>query len=344
MERKQETRWIGLDVSKKSFTAALAVVGLNGVEHAPQPSFGMSREGVRELLGWCRRLFPRRSFGIAMEATGIYSKRLAALILKEAPAQRVCICRPDCVASYARSKSTNKTDKADAGYIAMYACDNDPAPFVPPSEAEEKLGELVTERAFLVEQRTRLENRGKTIGSEAVARIHGKLQRELDALVEKLDKEIRKLVRENPEINREIELMDTVPGIGMTSAAVIHAALGPLEQYTRKQLSKMSGLSPANRESGTSVKSSRMSRCGSAMLRQILYLDVTSALRKIPALAEFRERLLGRPNSTPMKARCACMRKLLMILRGVVVSGKKFDPNHVSQKTGKDFEKILGPA
>jgi len=42
--------------------------------------------------------------------------------------------------------------------------------------------------------------------------------------------------------------------------------------------------------------------------------------------------LLARENSCKMTARCACMRKLLLIVKGVVDSGVPYDPNYQQKK------------
>jgi len=55
-------------------------------------------------------------------------------------------------------------------------------------------------------------------------------------------------------------------------------------------------------------------------------------MKKIPQLKEMRERLLARENSCKMTARCACMRKLLLIVKGVVDSGVPYDPNYQQKK------------
>ncbi len=293
MEQKQVDKWFGLDVSRKSFTAALAIVGLKNFAAAPQKSFELNRTGVRQLLRWCRETFPRESFGIAMEATGSYSKTLARLILKEAPGQLVSICKPDKVAT---TRGASPRTRPTGWTRASSPCS--PATTPPrrssrrrPPE-EEELDAPVRERTFLAKQRTQAENRGEVLEGGKAAKIHAKLLKELNKHIEELDKAIGELVEKTPKMKAEIRLMDSVPGIAVVSAAVIYAVLGPLGQYTRNQLSKMSGISPSNRESGTSVKPSRMSKDGDPLLRQIFCLDVTAALRKTPALAELRQRLL----------------------------------------------------
>ena len=60
-------------------------------------------------------------------------------------------------------------------------------------------------------------------------------------------------------------------------------------------------------------------------MRTALYMPVLSAIRYNPIIREFYDRLVDR--GKPKKvALAACMRKLLLIARAVLLSRKPFDP------------------
>ena len=113
--------------------------------------------------------------------------------------------------------------------------------------------------------------------------------------------------------------------------------MGSLADYSRKQLSAMSGVCPTTQQSGTSLHKGGLSKRGPAGLRRILFLDAGQTIARSKAMNEFHGRMLAKPDSSKMSAKVACMRKLLLVLRGIVVSKKPFDPNHVSKKP--DFKK-----
>ena len=131
--------------------------------------------------------------------------------------------------------------------------------------------------------------------------------------------------------------MTTMPGVSFISAYSILAEIGSLKQYTAKELSSLSGLAPRILESGSSVHSSYLSRRSSGRLRQILYLDSVPGVPKIPALQEFHQRLISK-GKKKMTARCACMRKMLLMLRSMVIHNTPFNENfqEIHQK-GLDF-------
>ena len=69
-----------------------------------------------------------------------------------------------------------------------------------------------------------------------------------------------------------------------------------------------------------------MSRKSSGRVSQILYLDAIAGIPKIPVLREFQERLLKK-GKKKMTVRVACMRKMLLILRSIVVHQRPYDEN-----------------
>jgi len=336
--------WFGLDVSKNSFTVAFhnEIDGKTIVKSGD--GFTSNPAGVRQFLKW-RGTILKETLGksaipdaLVMEATGHYSTKLAKLLLKYDGGLRVSICNPCAVSHYLRSHKADKSDRQDAEFIARYGQDAQPDAWTPNDSEVELLRELLKQRQVYTEMRTKLTNRADSLECSKVMAENRTMIDMLDQRLKKLDEEIRKAAQATTEMKEEIALMTTVPGVALLSATTIYAELGSLKKYTRNQLSAMSGVCPLNRQSGVSVHSSRISRRGSAELRRILYLDSCQGTLRIPALIELRSRLLARPESNKMSARCACMRKLLMILRGIVVSGKPFDMNFKSVSQVKNAE------
>ena len=327
--------WIGVDVSKKTFTAAAR---LPWEEKAVYPKdsaeFENNRAGARRLCKWIGELEKEHGgpFGVAMETTGPHSLKLHGNLKKTRPGLHVAMCNPLSVSYYMRSLGINKTDKADAAAIARYAAHIRPCKYREPSRDEAELTRLTRDRTFMVDSRTQYKNR---LGGEADARSRERIRRVIKALdkeIDGIDREIAEYIaaKASAECRNEIELMQSVPGVRTNSAAVLYGELGPLSGYTRKQLSAMSGICPTTLQSGTSLHKGGLSKRGSKWLRRILFLDSMQNIHGSPAMAAFHGKMLSKPDSTTMGARVACMRKLLLVLRGIVVSGKPFDPNHVS--------------
>ena len=325
--------WFGLDVSKDSFTAAgRSVLRDEPTMFPAQDKFAIDRRGVKAFLKWAGSKAGVFGYGIAMEATGVYSRRLASLIRKAAPEQHVAVCNALSVSLYARSFTEQKSDRSDAEFIARYGCDRNPRATRPKDDAETRLQELVRERDRIVGMKKAMENSAKALESADVRRIHADAAKALGRAVEKLDAMIREAVDASEEIREEVDRMSTAPGVGFLSAACIYAELGSMRNYTRKQISAMSGVCPVNKVSGTSVNRHAVSRKGSKLLRKILFLDSHQAILRMPAMGEFHRRMLEKPDSAKMSAKCACMRKLLLILHAMVVNETDFMPDYKSEK------------
>ena len=325
--------WFGLDVSKDSFTAAgRSILRDRATVFPPEGKFTLDRKGVAAFLEWAGGEAGCFDYGVAMEATGVYSRRLACLIHAAAPGRHVAVCNATSVSLYARSFTEEKSDRADAALIAMYACDRNPREPRRIAPEEMRLREIVRARNAMEDQLLEARNRLEGMEDEAVRRIQEALVQSFKEMISRLDRELEAAVDASPAIREEVGLMQTAPGVGFLSAACIHAELGSLKQYSRKQVSALSGVCPVNKLSGTSVRRHTMSHHGSRLLRRILFLDTHMAVRKMPALGRFRDRLLARPESSKMTAKCACMRKLLLILHAMVVTGTPFDPDYKSEK------------
>lgn len=331
--------WVGLDVSKDSFTAAAkSAFHPDSLLFPEDKKFAISEAGVRKLLKWAKSISDEYDFGIAMETTGYYSSRLAEILLKLDPERHVSLCNAYSVSLYARSFTEAKSDKADAGFIARYAADRNPAAMKQADPETRQLRETVRERDRLVQVSCDLRNSSASLNCKTTRSAYSKVAKALDNAISELEKAIASIVNSSEKIKNEVALMQTVPGVGFLSAAIIYAEYGSLRNYTRKQLSAMSGVCPVNCQSGTSLNRHRISHHGPRLVRRILFLDVQQTIKRVPAMAQFREKILTRSEtSSKMTAVCACMRKLLMLLRGIVVSGVPFNPEYVSNPNNQQL-------
>lgn len=334
--------WFGLDVSKDCFTAARRSIVSDEAPLYPEvKSYALNKKGARDFLKWAKSTTGVFPFGVAMESTGFYSTKLKGLIKALDPGQHVAVCNATSVSLYARSFTEEKNDKADAAMIARYACDRQPREPRSMSPEHARLREIVRARSNLVDQKLEAQNRLDSFEDNEVRKIQRSVIQTLEKAIRKLEGQIRDVVKSSPEISHEVELMATAPGVGFLSAACIYAELGSLKNYNRKQVSALSGVCPVNRTSGKSVNKHGISRKGSKLLKRILFLDSTQAIIRITALHELHARLLARPESSKMTAKCACMRKLLLILHAMVVNDAIFDPQHKSQKKVKNVPKTI---
>lgn len=107
--------------------------------------------------------------------------------------------------------------------------------------------------------------------------------------METLKKAISQIVSDNPELKEQVELLDTITGVGITSAANFLAETGDINYFENaSQLAAFVGLNPKGFRSGSSVrKKTRISKEGRAFLRKILFMPALVASRYNPIVAHF---------------------------------------------------------
>src|SRR5574338_157213 len=131
----------------------------------------------------------------------------------------------------------------------------------------------------------------------------------------------------DPGLRDQQRLLDSIPGLGERTIAVLLAYYGRLQRFdTARQAVAFAGLDPRQHESGSSVKGRpRLSKLGHAFLRKALYMPAMVTLYKTDWGKRFGQRLAA--NGKPPKLIIgAMMRKLIHVAYGVLKSGKAFDP------------------
>jgi transposase len=138
---------------------------------------------------------------------------------------------------------------------------------------------------------------------------------------------IRAHIDSYPGLKRQRELLDTIPGIGETTAAALLAEVSDFSQYrSARQVAAFAGIVPRERQSGSSVRGrTRLSKIGNARLRKALYFPAITALRCSSFFQAWAEGLRQR-GKCKMSVIGAAMRKLIHLAYGVLKTGRPFDP------------------
>ena len=322
--------WAGFDVGKDSFVAALddsTAREHRKVTSLPCRKFKRTQDEVEKFFHWAKEAFPEAEIRIVMETTGCYSQHLAGWINQLHSDVAVTIENAKNIHAFIQSLNLpHKTDRLDAQAIARFGAERQPKPTPRPSKTVLALHELTRTRAALVKAKVEFWNRQETLIEPFAIEINRQTISMLEEKIKEVELKIRECVKKDDEIQGEIELMISLPGVSFISACDIIAEFGSLKQYTAKELYALSGLAPRIKESGSSVHSSYMSRRSSGRLRQILYIDSLIGVKNIPVLQQFQQRLLEKGKKR-MTVRCACMRKMLLILRSIVVHQMPYRPD-----------------
>lgn len=300
--------YIGIDVSKSRLDIAQA-------PEAASWSTSNDPEGISDLV---RQLAKSAPALVVMESTGGFESALAAALL--AASVRVVVVNPRQVRDYARATGRlAKTDKLDARVLAAFAEAIKPELRQLPDTALRELSGLLHRRQQVVEMLTAERNR-MGLATEAVrkdirAHIHW-----LQGRLEELDKDLRGAIRATPAWREKDDLLRSIKGVGPVLATTLLAELPELGQLNRKQIAALVGVAPLNRDSGQ-YRGKRSIWGGRSHVRAVLYMAALSASRHNPLIRPLYLRLLaaGKPDKVALTA---CMRKLLIMLNGIMRDGR----------------------
>jgi transposase len=293
-------RNVGIDVSKAHLDVAVA-------GEAESTRYTNDEDGIAKLVAWLRDGHVER---VVLEATGGYQRQvLAALLAAEVPAVAV---NPRQARDFAKALGKlEKTDEVDARMLALFAerIRPDVRPLV--DETTREFQELLARRRQLNEMLVAEKNRLH----QATKVVRRSIKRHIDWLKAQLrdtDKDIENGLRNCPAWDVQVQLLESLPGVGRITSMTLLAELPELGTLNRKKIAKLVGVAPLNQDSGKS-SGRRSTWGGRATVRAPLYMATLVATRHNPVIRAFYARLLSRGKAKKV-ALVAAMRKLLTIL------------------------------
>jgi transposase len=313
---------LGIDIAKLKFNVCL-IQPSGKFKHKVFPN---SETGFEQLREWLSKQGVQRVHA-CMEATGAYGEALA--IDLSTAGHPVSVVNPAAIKAFAGSRlSRTKTDRVDAELIARFCVAQQPLAWTPPALEVRELQALVRRLEALIEMRTAEENRlSAGIKVASVRASVEELLAHLSEQIKRTEKLIRQHIDSHPTLKQQSELLDSIPGIAKTTAAVLLAEITDITQYrSARQVAAFAGLVPRERQSGSSVRGrTRLSKIGHARLRKALYFPAITALRCSPFFQRWAGGLRER-GKCKMSVIGAAMRKLIHLAYGVLKTGKPFDP------------------
>lgn len=305
---------IGIDVAKRSLE-------IHRLPEGQARTFSNELAGWQELLTWLGNQTPQL---ICLEATGGYEKPLVHFLQEhQLP---VAVVNPRQVRDYARAMNQlAKTDAIDARVLAQFASQMNPRTTEFICKSREKLKQLTTRRRQIKQMITRETNRQKQTSDPAIRDMIEEVIDLYRKQLKQLDDQIDQVVSSDPSLVQRQELLVSVPGVGLSTAAVLIAELPELGELNRQKIARLAGLAPTNRDSGT-MRGRRTIGGGRNQVRHALYMAALSGIRFNQTIRSFYLQLIekGKPK---MQALLAATRKLLVILNTMVKNQTKWKQN-----------------
>lgn len=277
--------YAGLDLaSQESHVCVLTAKG----QKVLSCRLATTRQAMAKVLG----PLVEQGIGVAVEAGG--STRWVHESLLGLGVREVVVVNPNKVRLIAESRK--KTDKVDARLLAeLYRLDGLPEPVHMPSPEAAGLRMLIKARNGLVEARTKLMNtvRGFLRGQGvllpprwlvtashwpeimereeldlATRQVLGSYFASLQRLADSI-REIEASIKDRSRLDRRVELLQTIPGVGPHSATALVAAVDDIQRFkTGKHLASYCGLAPTVRNSGEREITGHINRQGRSEVRR----------------------------------------------------------------------------
>jgi transposase len=284
------------------------------------------------LLAWLRKHRVKR---VGIEASGGYEQPVVAELRRKKFG--VVLFQPAQVRAYAKFHlQLAKNDKIDAALIAVCTADVRKIHAAPDPRLA-AFAEHLTMIDQIGEDLARAKNRLETCRDKQIRQYW----KEEIARLEKLDKaELKALIaaiRKHADLANRLELIYSVPGIGMPTAVAILVRMPEIGQLTREQAAALAGLAPYDDDSGER-NGARHIQGGRKRLRQALYnAALPASFRWNSQLVQLYERLT-RAGKTHKCALIACARKLLVFANTMVARGTSW------QSAPPERKQALAPA
>lgn len=317
---------LGIDIAKDKFDVNLR--SLDNGSARWEAAFSNNPKGFKALTTWMVKNQLGTCTGVhaCLESTSRYGDALALFLYQQG--FQVSLVNPRRTRKYADSQLTRSVnDTIDARLIADFGASQRQTLLLwePLSPEHRQLRDLTRARHALVDERERFANMLESAAGLA-RKTFLKQVRHMDRQVKDLDKAIVQLVNQVPHLKEQVRLADSIPGVGVVTAASVIAELPPIEKINQAaQAIALFGLDPVKKTSGTSVNPpARLSRMGSRRGRKALYMPAIAALRCNPIIRQLGQRLTDKGRSGKYVV-VAAMRKLLRLIFGVIKRGQLFD-------------------
>ena len=134
---------------------------------------------------------------------------------------------------------------------------------------------------------------------------------------------LNELIKQDEQAQQKAAIIRSAPGLGEVTVAGLISELPELGCLNRKQIARLIGVAPTNRDSGT-LRGKRTTGGGRVGVRNALFMPTLVATKHNPIIKDFYNRLLekGKPK---MVALIAAMRKLITILNVMIRDGKMWN-------------------
>jgi transposase len=326
--------YIGIDVSKATLQVYIPITDEN-------ISIENSKKALISLYSKLKKYYKKeiKNLVIIFEPTGSYSALLKRFCFEKSI--YAFIINPRQSANFAKAlDNRSKSDIIDAKMLykfhVMLSRSEISVPII--NTVQEELSEMLTFFKFIQKERVSFSNHLEALDSKnGSIMIVKKLKQEIKHLraeEENMIVSMKKLLLSDSKMKQDFENITSTIGIGDRAAiALIHLFIS-YPEANRQEIVALCGLDAIENSSGTSIqRKTRISKKGSSLYRNMLFMPVLSATQHNPYMKRFYDRLkINGKHSTV--AQIAVMRKMILISHSLYKNNVKFNKEIYEKSIG----------
>lgn len=325
---------VGIDVAQKELVVCLGRMKDDWtLDLYANKVFANTEKGFTALALWVKKMTNESSpVRYVMEATGVYHESLAYFL--EERGLEVSIVLPNKISNYFKTlEARTITDKTASQAIAQFGLERKLDIWKRPAEIFRKMRQKTRERDQLVGERTLVKNQLHAEKAEAfpakesIVRMKARINL-LDKQVTQIQEEINVLIKQDKSVKKTVELITSIPGVGLLTAATVLSETNGFELIRNKrQLASYAGFDVKEKQSGTSIKGKpKISKKGNRYLRKAMHMPALTAIRYEGRFKVLFTRLVSK-HGIKMKAAVAVQRKLLEMIYTIYKTATPFKKN-----------------
>ena len=284
---------IGIDVSK---------ITMDCYMHKPklQETFDNNLEAISTMVGWSleKSKFAKENLLFVFEHTGLYTHQLIQYLGDNG--YLFCVV-PGLEIKRSLGIARGKDDKSDAKRIALYGyrMREELKPYQKPDKLLDTLKRLMSMRSKLVVQRgghiiTLAEQQRvlNTSNEEVLFEAQKTIIATLDTQIQKIEKELGRLIDQDPKLKNLYQLLISVKGIGaVTARFLIVYTIGFTAFENWRKFASYCGIAPFPNSSGTSIRGrNKVSHLANKKGKTLLDLCAKSAIQSNPEMKIYYQR------------------------------------------------------
>ncbi len=286
--------YVGVDVSKQKLDFNILDVSSFKSEHF------VIENDIKSISAFVKNLKKKidvKQTLFCCENTGVYTNHLSSVLVN---LQLDLWIVPAIEIKRSKGISRGKTDKSDAKDIAYYSYRNiDKLKLFTLTDTDiQKLKILYTEREKMLKSLLLLEatkENKEFINKEVfkeVSNINQALINTIKNSIRKIESKIKEVIKSNHQLNKQAQLIKTIPGIGeQTSIYLIIATKGFTTFKNWRQFACYSGVAPFEYSSGSSVKGrTKVNHMADKKMKSLLQMCAMTTLKYDPQLKEYYDK------------------------------------------------------